>query len=135
MRNELQGLKGGSKQFWLRLHRKEVEDFYFLHGPEDTMAEFNMKQATLVRFFERKGRDDRFNRLSESDRWVLRVAKQGLADLTRRINELEGWREEVSPVLAVGQALIDSTMVRIKAKVENKPLPADPLKLDNFVKS
>jgi hypothetical protein len=129
MRSELNGLKGGGKQFWLRTHRKEVETYYFEHGPDDTMREFNLRQATLERFLSRKGRDDRINKLTEADRWVLKVANEGIREVRRRVADLEDWRFKVEPVLAVGQALIDATMVKVKAKVENTPLPADPLSL------
>lgn len=62
MREELRGLNGGNKQFWLRTHRKEVEQYYFDSGPEATMEEFNLRQPTLERFLSRKGRDDKINR-------------------------------------------------------------------------
>jgi hypothetical protein len=132
MRAELQGLNGGSKQFWLQTHRKEVEQYYFQHGPDATLVEFNMRQATLERFLARKGNDDRINRLSEADRWVLRVTNEGIRETKRRVSELESWRVEVEPVIAMGKALIDITKVQIKAKVESLALPQDSLRLTNF---
>lgn len=51
MRPELKNMKGGTKQLYLRLHRSEVERYYFRYGPELTMREFNLKEDTLERFF------------------------------------------------------------------------------------
>ena len=132
MRSELAGLNGGSKQFWLRVHRKEVEAYYFLHGPEATMLEFNMKPDTLEAFLKRKSSDDRINKLSESDRWVLKMAKEDVREVRRRVADLESWRVEVEPVIAVGRALLDSTMEKIRVKVEHPALLNDPLRLANF---
>ena len=39
MRPELKDMKGGTKQLYLRLHRSEVERYYFRYGPELTMQE------------------------------------------------------------------------------------------------
>ena len=89
MKAELQRLNGGAKQFWLRVHRKEVEAHYFQHGPDATMAEFNMKPATLEAFLKRKGSDDRINKLSEADRWVMRIAKEDVREVRHRVGELE----------------------------------------------
>ncbi len=125
MRQELKNLNGGSKQFWLRIHRKDVERYYFQYGPESTMAEFNMGQHTLERFLNRRGDYERIEKLSEADRWVLKVANEGIREVKRRVGELESWRAEVEPVIAVGRALIDATMIQAKAKVEVPTLPDD----------
>lgn len=42
MRTELVGLSGGKKQFWLRAHRREVENYYSVHGAKATMWEFRL---------------------------------------------------------------------------------------------
>jgi len=47
-------MKGGEKQFWLRVHHREIEQFYYEHGPDATMREYNMRPPTLERFLNRK---------------------------------------------------------------------------------
>lgn len=132
MRRELVGLNGGKKQFWLRLHRKEVEEFYFKHGPEATMKEFCLRPATLERFFDRKGHEERATRLSENDRWVLRMANEGIRDVKRHLRQLEEWKEEVQPVIDVGQSLINATMAKIRQQSGYPTLSKDPLRIANL---
>lgn len=93
------------------------------------MEEFNMRQATLERFFDRKSDEDRINRLSEADRWVLKVANEGIREARRRLSDLENWRVEATPIIAVTQALINATMGQFKAGVESPALPRDTLSL------
>lgn len=137
MRTEVIGLNGGSKQFWLRMHRKDVEQFYYANGPEATMAEFNIYPDTLERFLARKGREERsIQRLSDSDRYVLRMAMESNRDLKRRLADLEVWREEVEPVIQVTQALINAaTRGIVKGKVANVALPSNDYKRAEIVES
>jgi len=137
MRAELARMNGGSKQFWLRVHRKEIDRFYFEHGPDATMAEFNMRQGTLERFLNpaRRGEDLRLDRLSEGDRTVLRMANAGISELRSRLVELESWRAAAAPVITLVQALVDAASDKIKLKVDTSALPPDPLRMDNFGRS
>jgi len=129
MRSELSGLKGGKKQIWLRLHRKEVEAFYYAHGAEATLAEFNMSQTTLEDFFKRKNTDERNTRLSQADRYIMEYARQSAAEVRARVRVLEDWRAEVTPIIEVGRALLNATMQPVISKVENTPLSNDPLSI------
>lgn len=135
LRSELQGLKGGSKQFWLRTHRKEVEAFYFHHGPEATMKEFNMCPTTLEAFLKRKASDDKINKLSEADRWVLRMSKADVAEVRKRVNDLEDWKESVTPIIEVGRALVNATMGDFQAKVRIPALSGEHTSLSDFAGS
>lgn len=137
MRPELKGLDGkginrGTKQQWLRMHRGEVEQYYHAHGPEATMAEFNMSPATLERFFHRKSQDKRLNKLSGNDKWVLKVTEQGFRDRDRKIRILEEKMDEVYPVVQSFKGVIAATLGKLPWKVEKTALPDDPLRLDNF---
>lgn len=132
MRLELRGLKAGPKQKWLRLHRSEVERYYFRYGPELTMAEFNLKQDTLERFLKRKGDDERITRLSENDKWVLRIANEGLRDVKRRLLVVEEFIEDATPVIELGRSIIKVAVGSIETKVGKTPLLKDNLSLANF---
>jgi hypothetical protein len=44
---EVSRLRGGPKMLWLRIHQEEVEDFYYQHGEEATLARFCLRGATL----------------------------------------------------------------------------------------
>lgn len=132
MRPELAGMKRGTKQMWLRVNRRQVENFYMVHGPEATMAEFNMMPATLERFFSRKNEDIRLNRLSENDRWVLKAAMEHDRAISRRVSELERWKEEVTPIINVVQALINATMGKIKAIVDSPAMLERYFRRNNF---
>lgn len=120
---ELAGMKRGDKQLWLRLHHKEVEDYYLQHGFEATMAEYNLVKKTLTRFLNRKYDDRQFDRLSQADRSVMAWCRQGLADIRREVRDLQDWRAEATPVIAVGRALIEATMAKAPA------LSEDPLNI------
>lgn len=117
---EVIGLNGGAKQFWLRHHRKEVENYYHAYGPDATLVRFNMKQDTLQRFFERASEDIRLLKLSESDRWVLRVCKAGQRELERRVSDLEIWRSEIEPVIQVGRGIIATLE---QSRIQSRKLP------------
>lgn len=132
MRPELVKMKGGPKQHWLRVHRREIEDYYYKNGPDATMAEFNLMPSTLERFWSRRNEDIRLNRLSANDKWVYGAAMDAVRDVKKRVAKLEQWQEEVTPVIQVGQALIDATMGRITAKVESPALPDAVYSLDNL---
>lgn len=132
MRKELEGLTGGLKQLWLRGNRGEVEAFFFKNGHEATCKEFNLRSLTLERFFARKGYDERAKKLSENDRYVLRIAMEGERELKRRISRLEEWQVEVQPVIEVGKALIGATMAGIQIPSGKTPLLKDPLQLADF---
>jgi hypothetical protein len=132
VRKELEGLNGGAKQLRLRQNRGEVEAYFFKHGHEATCREFNLRSLTLERFFARKGYDARAKKLSESDRFVLRIAMEGDRELKRRISRLEEWQVEVQPVIEVGKALIGATMAGIQIQSGKTPLLKDPLQLANF---
>lgn len=133
MRPELKGLNGGSKQFWLRTHRAEVERFYYAHGPEATMAEFNIKQATLERFWTRRGDDQRHDRLSRADREILKIAMEGDRELKRRISELEEWKSDIDPFVQSVRGLVKTTLGKLQGEVGITALPCDPLELDDLV--
>ena len=60
---EVIGLNGGKKQFWLRTHRAEVDEYLFKHGPDATLVYFNMNQDTLMRFIGRRTDDIKINKL------------------------------------------------------------------------
>lgn len=135
MKAELLGLNGGKKQFWLRIHRKEVENYYYTHGAAATMKEYNLRTDTLARFFERAGDDNRKLKLSQADKYILEYARLCAADLRKRITIIEGWAQKAAPVIALGQALIDATTTRINIKVEAPALPKDELRLNNLIGS
>jgi hypothetical protein len=124
MKAELIGLKAGKKQQWLRLHRREVDEFYFKNGAEATKAEYGMGQATLERYLDRSHKDTVLNRLSQADRYVLEMTKAGISEVRGRVRDLEDWKEQVQPIIDVGRALINSTMRDIEAKVGITPLLA-----------
>lgn len=132
MRPELAGLKGGPKQHWLRMHRKEVEKFYFQNGPEATMQEFNLTQDTLKRFWDRKNDDVKLEKLSEADRYVLRMAMEHDSAVSQRVRVLEEKWEEAEPVIRLGKAILEATTERLGLKVVNAALPDDLLRLDNL---
>ena len=122
------GLSGGKKQFWLRCNRKEVENFYGAFGPDDTLIRFNLKQDTLQRFFERQVRDLRLNKLSEADRWVMRVCNEGIRECKRRLADLEDWQAKVEPVIQVGQGII-ATLNQLQSESQQLPPKTDTLRL------
>jgi hypothetical protein len=124
MRAELVGLKGGKKQLWLRLNRKQVDAFYLEHGPDATRAEYGLTGNTLERYLDRSRHDSIVNKLSQADKWILEIARAGDAEVRGRVRDLEDWREQVQPVIDVGRSLINATMRNIEAKVSNPPLPA-----------
>lgn len=139
MRREVIGLSGGKKQFWLRVHRREVENYYYAHGPEATMAEFGLLARTLDGFLARKSKDDRINRLSDNDRYVLRLsmeASRTVASRVRlledRVETLENWWDEEKPLFDLGRAYLKVTMPEFLSKVEVPALLNDPLKLDRL---
>lgn len=132
MRSDLVGLSGGKKQFWLRVNRPAVMDFYFKHGPVATMTEFGMGQQTFERFLAREHRDIELNRLSKNDKWVFNAAMERSRELAGRISRLEEWKAEAEPVINVGRALLDATSARLQLQ-SGKSLPNDELlKLGNF---
>lgn len=149
MRPELKGMKAGDKRMWLRLHRKEVENFYFANGREATLKEFNMMPATLDRFFARKNEDVRINRLSENDRWVYKAAMEVHREDSRRISKLEDWRDETEPIIALGRAIVNVygkelveacksrgkslTLQRIQANIESPTIIEGEVRRDNSV--
>lgn len=133
MRAELVGLNGGRKQLWLRQHRGEVESFYGKHGAEATLAEFNIRQETLMRFFDRKSKDVRLNKLSQADRWVYRMCMDGQRELQKQVNELKDWVQEANPIIEVGRAIINATSEHARLKVASPALFTDPLQLANLV--
>ncbi|MDD5338158.1 MAG: hypothetical protein PHG35_01935 [Dehalococcoidales bacterium] len=118
MRAEIVGLKGGKKQFWLRTHRKEVENYYFEHGPEATMREYHMGPDTLRRFFERSRKETAINKLSQADKLVMEYARAGIAEVRQRVRDLEDWRDEAQPVIDFGRALINATYNNIQGSVQ-----------------
>lgn len=139
MRREVQGLTGGKKQFWLRVHRREVENYLSAHGPEATMAEFGLMPRTLDGFLARKSKDDRVNRLTDNDRYVLRLSMEAsrtvagrVRELEDRVEALENWWNEDKPLFDLGRAYIKATMPELLAKVKIPALLNDPLRLDQL---
>ena len=141
---EVIGLNGGKKQFWLRINRKMVENYYCAYGPEKTCEYFKMSLDTLQRFFDRKANDARLNKLSENDRYVLRMAMEStralrsevnrdLGEASKRIVALEEFQFEAMPVIQLVRSLAITTMGKIRGKVEPPALPDLPLELDDFV--
>lgn len=130
---DLVGLKGGKKQFWLRINRGEVELFESKHGREATLTRFNMSLDTYERFQGRKGREETPpKRLSENDRWVYTTSMESIRELRREVRDLQEWREkEATPVIRVGQAFLNATMGFAKAKVEESAVPEYLLNLRN----
>lgn len=120
MRDEVKGLKGGKKQFWLRVHRKEVENYYSAYGPEATMSEFNISADTLERFFQRKNGEINMAKLSEADRWVLTLSQEGLRELKGRVKNLEDWQQEMIPIFELGKN-IASTLSGLDFQVKVLP--------------
>lgn len=117
------GLTGGKKQLWLRLHRREVENYYAAYGPEHCKARFNLTGDTLQRFFERQHHDVMVNKkLSESDRWVKMVCEAGIAENRGRINRLEDRLDKIEPIANIGRSLIAATSEYLESKVGSKPL-------------
>jgi hypothetical protein len=45
--SELEGVRGGSKQLFIKLHREEILEYYGKHGPEATRNRFMLKTETL----------------------------------------------------------------------------------------
>ena len=119
MKPELQNLKGGQKQAWLRLHHKEVRSYYAEYGAAATMLEFNLEAATLERFLSREVKDFQPTKLSEADRWVLRISNEGLRDLRHRIVELEDFLKEAEPVIKMGQGII-ATLAQLQPQSRGK---------------
>jgi hypothetical protein len=125
MKSELIGLKGGRKQQWLRLHRREIDNFYFAHGPEATAKEYGMTGDTLIHYLDRSRKDTVINKLSQADKWVYEACNAGTAEVRERVRDLEDWQKEVEPIINVGRSLIAATMRNIESKVGNTPLLGD----------
>lgn len=131
MRPDLKGMKGGQKQFWLRVHRSEVEKYYHANGPEATMEEFCMSQATLERFWNRRGQDIQRNKWSQSDKEVYQVLMEGIRVERGRIRKLEEWRADVDPFIQSARSLLAATLGRIEGKVEITSLPCPTPEANN----
>ena len=131
MRTELIGLKGGSKQHYIRLHYREIKEYYFQHGAEATRREFRLEQQTLEALLQREGYYSRLNKLSENDKWVYRAAMDVNRDTNRRVAVLERWREEVEPVIEIGRGIV-ATLAQLQPQSQKKIKPADPLSLADF---
>lgn len=122
-------LKGGAKQFWLRTNRPEVENFYSAYGPDATMKRYNMRPDTLRRFFERQDRDIKLNRLTEADRWVMRICNEGIRECRRRLRDLEEWKEDIEPVIQIGKGIITvlgNQRVQSRVYLKKKVTPTLP---------
>lgn len=104
----VKGLRGGNKQMWLRTNRGEVEQYYHQNGPDATLKRFNMREDTLKRFFARRGDEIRITKLSENDRYVMRVAMEGIREVKRRVSDLEEWKAEIEPIIQVGRGIIST---------------------------
>lgn len=128
---EVKGLTGGVKQLWLRTHRAEVEAYYQQYGPDATLKRFNMRQDTLKRFFERRGHDIRVTKLSENDRYVLRVAMEGQRELKRRVSALEEWQSEVEPIITIGRGIV-STLGQVQTQSRKMPKKKEDLLLTDL---
>lgn len=124
-------VNGGTKNQWLRLHRPEIESYYHVHGPDDTKIRFNMTDKTFYAFWQRQSEDVKLNKLSEADRWVMRICNAGTAEVRRRVNELEDWRADVEPVIEAGRILIQATSTFLEAKVGNTALLEAANRLNN----
>ena len=135
MRKELEGLKGGSKQFWLRIHRGEVERFLALHGENATCREFNMEPDTLERFQQRKADDVKLTKLSQADRTVLSITMAGIRDLKARVRDLEEFRDEAMPAISLINHFVEASGQQIQKIIvsHRKQLKPDPLRIDNPV--
>lgn len=57
MRTDVVGLKGGAKQLWLKLHKREVLDYYLLHDIAATCEEFNMGILTVQDMIKNSGEE------------------------------------------------------------------------------
>lgn len=133
MKPELIGMKAGPKTMYLRQHRTEILDYFYKYGAEATRAEYGMKPDTWERFLKRGGHDTRINRLSENDKWVLRIANEGIRDNRRRILALEEFREGAEPLIELGKTIIKIGVGDLEAKLGNSPLLQDKLSLANIV--
>lgn len=82
------GLRGGRKRLWLKVHRSEVVAYYEIYGATKTMTAFNLNKDTLDRLLEDSGTA---TVLSDAEKALLRaeVAEQGLRDCRRDIRELK----------------------------------------------
>lgn len=136
MKSELLNLNGGKKQFWLRTHWKEVYQYYLDRGPKETMQEYNVLPATLDRFLNNLNNYKNIQKwLSYGDKWVMKVANEGLSELRRQIIDLRERVEKMEPVVAIGQMILDATMIKVRAKVEKSNRYDESLKLRHFVES
>jgi hypothetical protein len=130
---EVIGLKGGSKQFFLRIHRGEIERYYEDNGEQATLKRYNLRQSTLQTFFERRNIDLKINKMTQWDREVLRLAMTGDAELRGRVNKLESWKKEIMPAIELLQKLIEALGDKIQLTTKSET-DDDPLKLTDFKK-
>lgn len=126
-------LKGGDKQFWLRINRHEVEQYYYDYGAEAVCKRYKMAPATLERFLKRRGREERQTKLSKNDRWVYRAAMESVREVKQKVARLEEWRAEVTPVIEFGRALLNTTMDSLQSQSQKYLAKDDNLRLDNFI--
>lgn len=130
---EVIGLKAGLKQMWLRMHRAEVEAYYHEHGPDATRQRFNMTENTLKAFWDRRGKDIRMTKWSQSDKEVYQVLMEGQREIKRRVSRLEEWQAEIEPVIQVGRGLV-ATLGQLQAQSQISGENQAVARLDNIGK-
>lgn len=139
MRAELQGLKAGKKNTWLRQHRSEIMEYFERHGRQATLSEFNMRPDTFERFLDRKAVDEHraIDKLTVADRYVLNHARELVRGLAKRIGVLEDWKQDCTPVIEAVRILaslntIRGNMAAAKVHEQATALLADPLDVNSL---
>ena len=101
MKAELQGLNGGSKQFWLRLHHSEVMAYYEAHGEAATREEFNIVKEETWQHILNPQRVHSPG-LTKADRAIARVeiTEAGFREVKREVRELKEQFGQFVPLMA-----------------------------------
>ena len=131
--SRVEGLSGGDKQLWLRIHRDEVLEYYHKHGPDDCMTRFNMREYTLRNFLISKPIN--YESFTKVDRALMKAdqAIEAFYECRRRINDIEAELEETLPMVQIAYGFLDAiaraTPILELAQARKKE---DPLNLSDF---
>ncbi len=90
--SEVTELTGGQKMQWLRIHREDVETYFYEHGEEATLNRFCLKGETLDAVLQ-GGRHKPFvNKFTRVDKLEMSMDgyRSDVQDLRKEVKELRG---------------------------------------------
>lgn len=141
MRDEVRGLSGGRKVFWMRVHRQEIIDFYNQHGAFLTMQEFNLRFDTMENFLRDAVKVDKQQKSPGQDRDKLtarmEINEATIRALASQMRRLEKGYGEFVPQVAdqIARKYILPGIINGLSQMAIEASPAlpesDPLTLEN----